>query len=203
MANFHQQFSGHHHSAGMEPCWIRNSAPLLLQSWAWNWFIQDLNNKPHKTWRNREKLSKKYIILQYLSACLICSICRSKSGSTFKLHRDPHQPCQDTRDSGKVNICWDSRSKMLQQINQKGFGKFSRAQGALRFAVPTHHLANTFPVIAFQNTLSIQNSSAFQPANVRKLFQQQNHTLKALTPMTATLACSRNKWLFKKKKRKK
>lgn len=68
---------------------------------------------------------------------------------------------------------------MLQQINQKGFGKFSEARGALRFVVPTHHLANTFLVIAFQNILSIKNSSAVQPASVRKFFQEQNHTLKA------------------------
>lgn len=91
---------------------------------------------------------------------------------------------------------------MLQQINQKGFGKFSRAQGALRFVVPTCHLANTFPVIAFQNMLSIKNSTAFQPANVRKLFQEQNHTLKSLTSMAAMLACRRNGCLKKKRSEK-
>lgn len=57
-AGLYQRFSGHHHSAGMEHCWIRNSAPLLLQNWAWTWFIQGLNNKSCKTWRNRGKLSK-------------------------------------------------------------------------------------------------------------------------------------------------
>lgn len=45
---------------------------------------------------------------------------------------------------------------MLQQINQIGFGKFSRAQGALRFVVPTHRLANAFLVIALQNMASIK-----------------------------------------------
>lgn len=51
------------------------------------------------------------------------------------------------------------------QINQEGFGKFSQTQGALRFVVPTHRLANTLLVIAFQNMLSIKNISSFQPAN--------------------------------------
>lgn len=82
---------------------------------------------------------------------------------------------------------------MLQQINQKGFGKFSRAQGALRFVVPTHHLANTFLVIAFSEHAQHQKTAQHSNlANVRKLFQEQNHTLKALRSMTAMPACSRN-----------